>query len=129
MAIYKELYMNELDEFLEKVRQNPESVMQEKRELIKKITKSERSKRINIVATVLEKIYDYDHKALRRDLHKIMVFKAERVADEQERINFLMYIKGTIDFFMQGDYSELFQYLDSMCVDGDEYDYADLPFN
>ena len=66
---------------------------------------------------------------MRRDLHKIMVFKAERVADEQERINFLMCIKGTIDFFMQGDYSELFKYLDSCCADEDGYDYADLPFN
>lgn len=129
MAISTVLYMNELNDFLEKVRQNPESAEQEKRDFLKKITKSERSRRINVVATVLEKIYDYDHKALRRDLHKVMVFKAERVADEQERINFLMCIKGTIDFFMQGDYSELFKYLDSLCVDEDGYDCADLPFN
>ena len=129
MAISRELYMNEIDEFLRNVRQNPASVEQETRHLVKKITKTERSRRINVVATVLEKIYDYDHKALRRDLHKVMVFKAERVADEQERINFLMCIKGTIDFFMQGDYSELFKYLDSLCVDEDGYDYADLPFN
>lgn len=129
MAISRELYMNEIDEFLRNVWQNPASVEQETRHLVKKITKTERSRRINIVATVLEKIYDYDHKALRRDLHKVMVFKAERVADEQERINFLMCIKGTIDFFMQGDYSELFKYLDSLCVDEDGYDCADLPFN
>lgn len=129
MAISTALYMNEIDEFLRNVRQNPASVEQETRHLVKKITKTERSRRINVVATVLEKIYDYDHKALRRDLHKVMVFKAERVADEQERINFLMCIKGTIDFFMQGDYSELFKYLDSLCVDEDGYDYADLPFN
>ena len=129
MAISRELYMNEIDEFLRNVRQNPASVEQETRHLVKKITKTERSRRVNIVATILEKIYDYDHKALRRDLHKVMVFKAERVADEQERINFLMCIKGTIDFFMQGDYSELFKYLDSLCVDEDGYDYADLPFN
>lgn len=129
MAISRELYMNEIDEFLRNVRQNPASVEQETRHLVKKITKTERSRRINVVATVLEKIYDYDHKALRRDLHKVMVFKAERVADEQERINFLMCIKGTIDFFMQGDYSELFKYLDSLCVDEDGYDCADLPFN
>lgn len=129
MAISTALYMNEIDEFLRNVRQNPASVEQETRHLVKKITKTERSRRINVVATVLEKIYDYDHKALRRDLHKVMVFKAERVADEQERINFLMCIKGTIDFFMQGDYSELFKYLDSLCVDEDGYDCADLPFN
>ena len=129
MAISTALYMNEIDEFLRNVRQNPASVEQETRHLVKKITKTERSRRVNVIATVLEKIYDYDHKALRRDLHKIMVFKAERVADEQERINFLMCIKGTIDFFMQGDYSELFKYLDSLCVDEDGYDYADLPFN
>lgn len=129
MAISTALYMNEIDEFLRNVRQNPASVEQETRHLVKKITKTERSRRVNVVATVLEKIYDYDHKALRRDLHKIMVFKAERVADEQERINFLMCIKGTIDFFMQGDYSELFKYLDSLCVDEDGYDCADLPFN
>ena len=129
MAISTALYMNEIDEFLRNVRQNPASVEQETRHLVKKITKTERSRRIIVVATVLEKIYDYDHKALRRDLHKVMVFKAERVADEQERINFLMCIKGTIDFFMQGDYSELFKYLDSLCVDEDGYDYADLPFN
>lgn len=129
MAISRELYKDEIDEFLRNVRQNPASVEQETRHLVKKITKTERSRRINVVATVLEKIYDYDHKALRRDLHKVMVFKAERVADEQERINFLMCIKGTIDFFMQGDYSELFKYLDSLCVDEDGYDYADLPFN
>lgn len=129
MAISTALYMNEIDEFLRNVRQNPASVEQETRHLVKKITKTERSRRINLVATVLEKIYDYDHKALRRDLHKVMVFKAERVADEQERINFLMCIKGTIDFFMQGDYSELFKYLDSLCVDEDGYDCADLPFN
>lgn len=129
MAISTALYMNEIDEFLRNVRQNPASVEQETRHLVKKITKTERSRRINVVATVLEKIYDYDHKALRRDLHKVMVFKAERVADEQERINFLMCIKGTIDFFMQGDYSELFKYLDSLCVDEDSCDYTDLPFN
>ena len=129
MAISTALYMNEIDEFLRNVRQNPASVEQETRHLVKKITKTERSRRVNVIATVLEKIYDYDHKALRRDLHKVMVFKAERVADEQERINFLMCIKGTIDFFMQGDYSELFKYLDSLCVDEDGYDYADLPFN
>ena len=59
MAISTVLYMNELNDFLEKVRQNPESAEQEKRDFLKKITKSERSRRINVVATVLEKIYDY----------------------------------------------------------------------
>lgn len=126
MAISTELYMSDLDAFLRKIRQHPESE-EEKRIFLKRITKSERSKRINIVATVLEKIYDHDYNALRRDLHKIMVLGVERVADGQERINFLQCIKGTIDFFMQGDYSELYQYIDDMCFDED--DYADLPFN
>ena len=126
MAISTELYLDDLNEFLGKIRQNPESAEQEKRIFMKKITKSERSKRINIVATVLEKLYNYDYNALRRDLHKVMVLRAEKVANQQERIDFLQCIKGTIDFFMQGDYSELFQYLDSMSWN--EEDYENLPF-
>lgn len=128
MAISTGLYISELNEFLETIRQYPESAEQEKLNFLSKITKTEHSKRISIVATILAKIYDHDYKALRRDMHKVMVLNAERVTDQQERIIFLMCIKGTVDFYMKGDYSELFQYLDDMCIDEEDFDYASLPY-
>lgn len=128
MAISTTIYLAELNEFLNKIEQYPEYAEEEKINFLAKISRSEYFKRISILTTVLSKIYDSQYKMLKRDLSKVLVLDEEKIADEQERIDFLRCIKGTIDFYTMGDYSDLFNYIDSMCLE-DDYDYEDLPFN
>lgn len=129
MAITIERHLDQLNDMLLRMEGCPEKAEDIKREFLRSIARSESERTVGVIATILSKIYDFDHNALKADLTKVIVFDAERVADENERVAFLQCIAGTIDFYMKGDYSFLLNYIDSLCWDAEDYDCEELPFN
>lgn len=129
MAIIIERSLDQLNAMLAEIEHFPEDAEEIKRRYLRDVIKSESSLKISVLSTILSKIYDFDHNALKKDLSKVLLLKGEKLADEQERVSFLQCIMGTIEFYTKGDYSSLFNYIDSLCYDEDEdYDYADLPY-
>ncbi|MCM1219616.1 MAG: hypothetical protein NC548_34480 [Lachnospiraceae bacterium] len=128
MAISEHWGMNALNEMFLGIENYPDNAEEIKLQFLRYITKSEQAKTINVLATILSKIYDFDHDALKADMSRIIMLDAEKTADRNERANLLRCMMSVVDFFVKGDYSALLNYIDSLCDDGDDCDYAELPF-
>ena len=128
MAILIEQDLKALNDMLLRIESCPDKAEDIKREFLQKITKSEHDKTVNILATMLSKIYDFDHNALKADMTKIIILGMEKLPDENERADILQCIIRVVDYFVKGDYSSLLNYIDSLCWDEEDYDYADLPY-
>ena len=128
MAILIEQDLKALNDMLLCIEGSPDKAEDIKREFLRNITKSEHDKTVNILATMLSKIYDFDHNALKADMAKIIILDTEKVPDENERADILQCIMSVVDYFVKGDYSPLLNYIDSLCWDEEDYDYADLPY-
>ena len=128
MAISEHWGMQALNEMLSGIENNPDDAQNIKKQFLCHITKTEHAKTVNVLATVLSKIYDFDYDALKTDMAKIIMLDAEKTADKNERANLLRCIMSVVDSFVKGDYSSLLNYIDSLCDDGDDYDYSELPY-
>lgn len=135
MAISKGIIDSKLNELIDNIERNPELRGQYIEELREYILKGERQNvkdaKRDVVLTMCHNLYSRDYVALKRDLAKIVFCDARCDAKETLRYELLRCLLDSIDIYVDGDYSILFNptqnILDYMEMTG-EFE-EDLPFN
>ena len=103
-----------LGSLLRKCRENPEDEHQYKIEYLKHYADLLKENEMSVLTTVLLHLYDYDFKALQTDLARAVMLHTGKVPDEAERWQCLLYLFNALEYYAQGDYSQIQSCISSM---------------
>ena len=103
-----------LGSLLRKCRENPEDEHQYKMEYLHHYADLQKENEMSVLTTVLLNLYDYDLKALQTDLAWVVMLHTSKVPDEKERRQCLHYLFNALDYYAQGDYSQIQSCISSM---------------